>query len=142
MVAINLGASVFWAEAITPVAGGPCVLLAGIFLYFALRRLPLPPQPGPETTPQEKAHYNLYKVARLVGAEPSAIGGWQLRVGQRQFEVSSSFIRMVGVGQTCYQDPFSGAPTAEKIATALLILKHHPESWYFWRQNHGRAHTW
>lgn len=142
LAAVNIAAAALWrAEGLGVGASIVSTACALTFLYAGVRRIPLR-MPSPNATPKEKAEYNLRRIAAMLGADQQFDGGYSLRVGEFLFTVDPSGISRTtkwGRERTCYQT-YSGAPTAEKMAAALMYLHAYPHCWEFWARNHG--HLW
>jgi hypothetical protein len=92
---------------------------------------------GVEAT--EKAQKNLALVCKALHVKSPAANVFEIRVGATVFHVTPGAAHIIGNGtliqSTCIQS--GGMPTAEVIATVLLLLHHDPHIFHRWHDDQG-----
>jgi hypothetical protein len=97
-----------------------------------------------EDTLRDPAQAYLLRVVALTNAT-EVDDGYLLNVGANTFHVRDRYVRRLGGAkdnksryeQTCFFVPNQGMPSAEQIATVLLMLKHDPTLFDKWAVRDG-----
>jgi len=95
---------------------------------------------GTKYTPSESAAKYLKRVAALTGAEQVCGDSYSLGTGRKHFLVDSRFVRLVsrhGKSTCFFVATESSMPSAEVVASALLLLKNNPKLFRKWRKRPG-----